>query len=108
MVRWVFFDVGNVLLDEDPLTYRNFRRHVEAVQRVRPDRTFHDLPWPSREARARVTAGDPRWPLRDGRKGRYLDEKECAAVWEATAREIRDSYAALSVATAGASVHRRP
>jgi HAD superfamily hydrolase (TIGR01549 family) len=97
MLRLVFFDVGNVLLDEDPLTYRNFRCHVEAVQRVRPDLTFHDL-LAAREARA--AAGD-RWPLASVVKN-HLDESACAAVWEAVDHEIRAEFAALSPPVAGA------
>ena len=95
MVRWVFFDVGNVLLDEDALTYHNFRRHVEAVQRVRPDRTFHDL-LAERELRA-----NDRWPLAMV-MARYLDSEACAAMWVAADREIRASYGALSPPVLGA------
>ena len=51
MFRWVFFDVGNVLLDEDPLTLLSFRRHVESVVRIRSDLSFLDL-LSQREARA--------------------------------------------------------
>jgi 5'-nucleotidase len=98
MVRWVFFDVGNILLDEDPLTYHNFRRHVEAVQRVRPERTLHGL---LAEREARAAAGD-RWPLATV-VARYLDEDACAAVWKAADREIRASYGALSPPVVGAA-----
>ncbi len=103
MVRWVFLDVGNILLDEDPLTYRAFHRHVEAVRRVRPERTYHGL---LAEREARAAAGD-RWPLATV-VGRYLDEAACVAVWDATAREIRASYAALSppVVNAAAVIER--
>jgi FMN phosphatase YigB (HAD superfamily) len=97
MLRWIFFDVGNVLLDEDPLTYRNFRNHLAAVQRVRPDRGFHDL---LAELETRAAAGD-RWPLASV-VGRYLDEPACRAVWEASERAIRSEYAALSPPVDGA------
>jgi HAD superfamily hydrolase (TIGR01549 family) len=98
MVRWVFFDVGNVLLDEDPLTYRNVRRHVEAIRRVRPGRTFLGL-LAEREARA---AAGSRWPLYEV-TSTYLDDATCAAVWDAAAREIRAEFAALSPPVAGAA-----
>jgi HAD superfamily hydrolase (TIGR01549 family) len=98
MVRWVFLDVGNILLDEDPLTYHNFRRHVEAIQRVRPDRTFHDL---LAEFEARAGAGD-RWPLATV-VARYLDEAACVVAWQAPNREIRASYASFSPPVVGAA-----
>jgi HAD superfamily hydrolase (TIGR01549 family) len=97
MVDWVFFDVGNVLLDEDPLTYRNFCRHVEAIRSVRPERSYRDL---LAEREARAVAGS-RWPLFDV-VSTYLDDSHCGAVWEATAREIRAGFAALSPPVAGA------
>jgi HAD superfamily hydrolase (TIGR01509 family) len=97
MLRWIFFDVGNVLLDEDPLTYRNFCLHVEAVRRVRPDRNFYDL---LAEREARAAAGD-RWPLASV-VAEYLGAAERAAVWEASARAIRAEFAALSPPVQGA------
>jgi HAD superfamily hydrolase (TIGR01549 family) len=97
MWAWVFLDVGNVLLDEDPLTYLNFRRHVEAVQRVRPGVTFRDL-LAERESRA---AAGSRWPLYDA-VSPYLGEAGCAAVWEAAAREVRARFPELSPAIRGA------
>src|SRR5215213_7456700 len=54
-IRWAFLDVGNVLLDEDPLTWLVFRRHAEAVRRVRPDRSLLDLV-SERASRAAVEA----------------------------------------------------
>jgi 5'-nucleotidase len=98
MLRWIFFDVGNVLLDEDPLTFRTFRRHFEAIRQIRPDRSFDDL-LAEREARA---AAGSRWPLFEVASA-YLDEARCAAVWEDAAREIRADFAALSPPIAGAS-----
>jgi 5'-nucleotidase len=98
MVDWIFFDVGNVLLDEDPLTYRSFRRHVEAIRLVRPDRSDADL-LADREARA--LAGS-RWPLYEV-TSTYLDDEGCAAVWEATEREIRAGFDELSPVVAGAT-----
>jgi HAD superfamily hydrolase (TIGR01509 family) len=97
MLHWIFFDVGNVLLDEDPLTYRNFCLHVEAVRRVRADRTFYDL---LAESEARAAAGD-RWPLASV-VAKYLGEAERAAVWEASERAIRGKFAGLSPPVPGA------
>jgi HAD superfamily hydrolase (TIGR01549 family) len=95
--RWVFLDVGNVLLDEDPLTYRVFRRHVEAVRQVRPDLTFRDL-LAAREARA---AAGSRWPVHEVVSA-VLDEAGCAEVWASAEREVRAEYATLSPLIAGA------
>jgi HAD superfamily hydrolase (TIGR01509 family) len=97
MLRWIFFDVGNVLLDEDPLTYRNFCLHVQAIRRVRPDRTFYDL---LAEREARAAAGD-RWPLASV-VAQYLDAAASRSVWEASERAIRAEYAVLSRPVPGA------
>jgi HAD superfamily hydrolase (TIGR01549 family) len=98
MIRWVFLDVGNVLLDEDPLTYLVFRRHVEAVQQVRPGLGFLDL-LAAREARA---AAGSRWPVYEA-VAAELDEARCAEVWARTEREVRARFAALSPAITGAA-----
>jgi 5'-nucleotidase len=95
--RWVFLDVGNVLLDEDPLTYHSFRRHVEAVQRVRPEMTFREL---LAACEARAAAGS-RWPVYEVVSA-VLDEAACATVWASAGREIRTEFAALSPLIAGA------
>src|SRR5258707_12255221 len=97
MVHWIFFDVGNVLLDEDPLTYHNVRRHAEAVRQVRPDLSFFDL-LAAREARA---ADGSRWPLHEVVSG-YLDGARCDPAWDATPRETRARYEALPPPVAGA------
>src|SRR5262249_22072535 len=97
MLHWIFFDVGNVLLDEDPLTYRNFCVHAAAIQRVRPDRSHHHL---LAELEARAAAGD-RWALANV-AARYLDEEACHVVWQAAQRVIRADFAALSPPVAGA------
>jgi FMN phosphatase YigB (HAD superfamily) len=91
VIRWIFLDVGNVVLDEDPLTYHVFRRHVESVRSVRPDLTFDDLLC---EREARVEAGS-RWPLFEV-VSRHLDEETVSAVWGSVDREIRAGYPAFS------------
>jgi HAD superfamily hydrolase (TIGR01549 family) len=96
-LRWVFLDVGNVLLDEDPLTYLSFARLVEAVRKIRPELTFCDV-LARREAAA---AGGSRWPVFEAVVP-VLGEKGCANVWEATAREVCDRFAALSPLIPGA------
>jgi FMN phosphatase YigB (HAD superfamily) len=98
MPRWIFFDVGNVLLDEDPLTYRNFCLHAAAIQRVRPDRTFPDL---LAEYKARATAAE-RWPLARF-VAEYLDEAARAAVWESSEHAIRAEFGILSPPVQGAA-----
>ncbi len=97
MFRWIFFDVGNVLLDEDPLTLLGFRRHVESVVRLRPDLSFLDV-LSQREARA---AAGSRWPVFEVASA-VLDGPRCAEVWEATAREVRTRFAELSPPIPGA------
>ena len=98
MFRWIFFDVGNILLDEDPLTFLSFRRHAEAVQRVRPEYGFLDL---LEEREARVSAGS-RWPVYEAVSA-HLDDRQCAAVWEQTAQEVRTRFAELSPLIPGAA-----
>ena len=69
MLEWIFLDVGNVLLDEDPLTYLSFRRHAEAVLRAHPGSTFRDL---LAACEARAAAGS-RWPVSEVVSA-FLDE----------------------------------
>jgi HAD superfamily hydrolase (TIGR01549 family) len=97
MIRWVFLDVGNILLDEDPLTFHVFCRHVEAIREVRPEKTFEDL---LAEREARVLAGSA-WPLHEVAAA-YLSERRCAEVWEAVDREVRARFAELSPIIPGA------
>src|SRR5438309_4138307 len=97
MIRWAFLDVGNVLLDEDPLTFANFQVHVEAVRKSRPDLTFARL-LAEREERA---ASGSAWPLHDV-VSRYLDEPGCLAAWDAAQAEIRARFDALGPPIPGA------
>jgi 5'-nucleotidase len=97
MIEWVFLDVGNILLDEDPLTYLVFRRHVEAIQKRRPDLSFAEL---LAEREARAAAGSA-WPLWDV-VSVYLDEPRCAEVWAEAEREVRARFAELSPLVTGA------
>lgn len=43
MIDWVFFDIGNVLFNDDPQSFYTFRRYHEALQEVRPGYTFADM-----------------------------------------------------------------
>jgi HAD superfamily hydrolase (TIGR01509 family) len=97
MIRWVFLDVGNILLDEDPLTFVNFRVHVEAVRRVRPELTFASL---LHEREQQALAGSA-WPLYEV-VSQYLDDQGCIDAWHAAEAEIRGNYASLSPPIAGA------
>jgi 5'-nucleotidase len=97
-LSWVFLDVGNVLLDEDPLTFLNFLRHAEAVERAHPNTTPFDL-LAAREARA---AAGSRWALHEATVP-LLGEDGCAEVWQATDREVRARYAELSPPVIGAA-----
>jgi 5'-nucleotidase len=91
MIRWVFLDVGNILLDEDPLAFVNFQFHVEAVRRVRPDLNFNGL---LLERQARALAGSA-WPLFEV-VSQYLDDQGCIDAWNASQAEIRANYLHLS------------
>jgi FMN phosphatase YigB (HAD superfamily) len=95
-IRWIFMDVGNILLDEDPLTYFVFRRHVEAVRRACPDCSFAQLlaVW-----EARALAGSP-WPLFEVVSAE-LDPGQVAETWESADREARARFAELSPAVPG-------
>jgi FMN phosphatase YigB (HAD superfamily) len=97
MIRWAFLDVGNILLDEDPLTFVNFRVHVEAVRQVRPDLTFEGL---LLEREGRAIAGS-NWPLYEV-VSQYLDDPACLEAWRAAELQIRGDYAKLSPPIAGA------
>ena len=97
MIDWAFLDVGNVILDEDPLTFRVFEIHAEAVRARRPDlSSFHLL-----AAREEASASGSRWPLYEV-VSRHLDEAGCEAAWVAADREVRANYARLSPAIEGA------
>ena len=98
MLRWIFLDVGNLLLDEDPLTYLVFRRHVEAVRQVRPELGFAELLARREELDG---AGAP-WPLA-AVVAAYLEEGQVASTWAAVDREVRARYAELSPAIPGAA-----
>ena len=98
MIRWVFLDVGNVLLDEDPLTYLSFLRHAEAAVPGRPGWTFFDV----LAAREACAAAGSRWPVYEA-VAPVLGDDGCAAVWAATEREVRARFAELSPPVAGAA-----
>ncbi len=96
-ISWIFLDVGNVLLDEDPLTYRVFVRHVEAACRARAGLTFRDV----LAAREDCAVRGSKWPLYEAVLP-ILGEEACALVWEAAEREVRERFAELSPPVAGA------
>jgi HAD superfamily hydrolase (TIGR01509 family) len=98
MIRWVFLDVGNVLLDEDPLTFINFRRHAEAIRRADPTRSFFDL---LADHESRIASGS-RWPVYE-LVSAVLNERACADLWNETAQEIRARFTQLSPLIPGAT-----
>lgn len=98
LIRWVFLDVGNVLLDEDPLSFFVFRRHVAAIRRARPELTFAGL-LAEREARARAGS---RWPVFEV-ISHYRDPGEVARVWESADLAARASYSGLTPPIADAA-----
>lgn len=98
MIRWVFLDVGNVLLDEDPLGYVNARVHWEDARRIRPDLGFTDL----LAARERFVASGSRWPLFEAIHP-ILGDEGCASAWARAEAAIRPRFAELSPLIWGAS-----
>ncbi|AGA29747.1 HAD family hydrolase [Singulisphaera acidiphila] len=97
MIRWAFLDVGNILLDEDPIAYRCTRLHWEAVQRVQPDLTFLEF----MAAREERSIEGLRWPLYEVVSA-LMDEAACAEAWNVAEREIRGRYHELSPVITGA------
>lgn len=97
MTRWVFLDVGNILLDEDPIAYHCTRLHWEAVHQIDPGITFLDL----LAAREAHSIRGSRWPLYDA-VSVWLDEAACREVWDRADREIRSRFAELSPVLPGA------
>jgi 5'-nucleotidase len=95
-IRWIFFDVGNVLLDEDPLTYFTFRRHVEAVGRMRAGISFIELLAEREECATRGS----RWPVYEV-MSRYLSDSALSEIWRAIDQEARARYADLCPAIPG-------
>jgi 5'-nucleotidase len=96
--RWVFLDVGNVLWDEDPLSYRVAWHYAQAIQGVRPDRTFAEL---LAEGEAAAEAGW-RWPV-FAVASAYLGQERGNAVWSAIDRAVRAHWSAWTPPIAGAS-----
>lgn len=97
MSRWIFLDVGNILLDEDPLALEVFRIHWAAVRSARPDTAFLDL----LAERARHAARGSRWPLYDAVSA-VLDEPACARAWDAADRSVRARFDTFSPLIDGA------
>ncbi|WP_406700322.1 HAD family hydrolase [Singulisphaera sp. Ch08] len=97
MIRWVFLDVGNILLDEDPIAYHCTRLHWEAVQRVRSGPTFLEFI----AAREERSLQGSRWPLYDVVSA-LIDEAACAEAWNLAEREIRAQFRELSPIIPGA------
>jgi HAD superfamily hydrolase (TIGR01549 family) len=97
MIHWVFFDVGNVLLNEDPLSYQVFARHVEAIRRIHPERTFTEL---LAERETKALAGS-RWPVYE-MAAKYLASDQLDAVWADVDREFRANYTSMTPVLPGA------
>lgn len=97
MIRWVFLDVGNILLDEDPIAYHCTRLHWEAIRQIDPGLTFLEL----LAAREDHSMRGSRWPLYDAVSA-WLDEAACGEVWNRAEQEIRSRFAELSPVIPGA------
>ena len=97
MRDWVFLDVGNVLLDEDRLTWFVLQKHAEAIARVRPEVTLREVV--ARFDRALTSRA--RWPLYEAVRD-DLDDSELAAIWDSTTREARARYRELCPLIPGA------
>ncbi len=97
MISWVFLDVGNILLDEDPLTFHVFRRHAAAIQSANPGFTFSDV----LSERQALASGGTRWPLY-ALASRYLDATTLNRIWNDVRRETLADYAAFCPPIPGA------
>jgi HAD superfamily hydrolase (TIGR01549 family) len=98
MIHWVFLDVGNVLLNEDPLSFFVFSRHVEAIQQDHPERSFEQL----LGERERLVLAGARWPVYELAQG-HLDPARIDAVWQEIDREVRARYDELTPLIPGAA-----
>ncbi len=87
MRDWVFLDVGNVLLDEDRLTWLVLSRYAAAVAKVCPEVTALDV-----VARfERKLEVNVRWPLYEAVRD-LLEDEVLTTVWNETAHEVRARY----------------
>src|SRR5947209_18314056 len=91
MIRWVFLDVGNVLFNDDPLTYLNHLRHFEAVERLRPGFEFAEF----LAARERAIGAGERWPLYAWMRS-ILSAEQLAALWTEIAAEATRRFDELN------------
>src|SRR4051812_15281009 len=87
MIRWVFLDIGGVILDEDVLAYHVFRRHAEVIRRAHPEKNLQELIL----ERESLTRAGSLWPLFE-LTSRYLDEACVSRVWDEVDREVRSRY----------------
>lgn len=97
MFRWVFLDVGNVLLDEDSLTYAVCRAHFDAIRSIWADRSYEEL----LGMRERLAMEGSRWPLYE-LTAAAIGEQECSRLWNRVERDVRGRYASLSPPILGA------
>jgi HAD superfamily hydrolase (TIGR01549 family) len=87
MVEWVFFDVGNVLFNDDAQAFTAYRIAYSAIQRRHPDYSFEDM-LAEREELAR--AGES-WIMRRIVTRRMPDE-ELEPLFREIARELDRLY----------------
>src|SRR4051794_40914918 len=88
MIRWVFLDIGGVILDEDVLNGHVFLRHAEAIRLRYPGTSILSL---IKEREERALAGT-RWPTFDLASA-YLDEGTVSGLWTDIDAEVRREYA---------------
>ena len=95
MIRWVVFDVGNVLLNDDPLMARRFEMLYEAVREAGHSVTFEELL--AERERLILEERESLYFAEIGRK--YLDEGQWEALLRKYERQRREDYSRYNPAT---------
>ncbi len=92
MVRWIFFDVGNLLLNDDPQTYRIHRRYYEAAAERNSTLTFLQF---LDDREAEVRRGN-RLPTQTVMR-RYLAAAELESLYHRVTDELRGIYDSMNL-----------
>ncbi len=87
MLRWIFLDVGNLLLNDDPQTFYIHRRYFEAAARHRHEFTFDQF---LAERELEVSRGN-RWPTQSVLL-RYVSSRELDSLYREVTDELRGTY----------------
>ena len=97
MIRWIFFDVGNVLFNDDPQTYHIHRRCHAVAERRSPQFTFARF----LDDREREVARGNRWPIQSVLL-HHLSPEELDAAYRDVSEELRGIYDSVNLPMPGA------